>query len=117
MIIITPDTNGNIALGQQGENEARTVQFDISNWISEFGNGEVKVLLQRFIDANPYAVHISQSDNIISWIVTNTDTAIAGYSKVQLTYTNNMTIIKSAIYTGVVLKSLGQEVQPPDDNI
>ena len=49
-----------IDLGLQGENLARTLEFDISDWRAEYGEGTVQLLHRRFGDRDPYPAAIEQ---------------------------------------------------------
>ena len=46
-MITVNDTNYLIKLGFQGESEARTVQFDYSDWVARYGAGEILLYNQR----------------------------------------------------------------------
>ena len=45
-----------IDLGLQGENLARTLEFDISEWRAEYGEGTVQLLHRHIVD-QPYRVN------------------------------------------------------------
>ena len=106
--------NKRIYIGRAGENEVETVQFDIHPWIEEFGEGNVILLIQRPQDLAPYPVEVSVEDGIVTWAVTSADTQYIGMGAIQLRYTVDEQVKKSAVWSVYVERSLGTETEPPE---
>lgn len=103
-----------IPIGRQGENEVETVQFDISGWAEEYGDGTFTLLHQRSRDTAPYECPIAIDGETVSWIIRNTDTAYGGLGEAQLIYTVNEAVAKSVIFKTKTYNSLDGEVVFPD---
>lgn len=102
-----------ILVGKQGENRSRTLQFDYSAWLKEFGEGLVTIVYQRSEDASPYPISVEQSNGIATWHPSSADTQYAGSGVMEITYVVNDVIAKSVTYCTLVAESLGQSVDPP----
>ncbi len=101
-------------LGRQGENLARALVFDVSEWRAEYGEGTVQLLNQRSRDTAPYPAAIEQEGDQVIWPLTSADTACAGGGKMQLLYFVGDVLAKQAIYMTHVVKSLGQPGEVPE---
>ena len=111
VINVNSSTKTNIFLGNQGENGVTQIQFDVSEWQTEFGEGSLTVVAQRHGDDLPYPVVIS--NNI--WTVSDADTAKRGTGKIQVAWVVNGKIKKSVIHNTLVEPSLDENtVDPPD---
>lgn len=66
-----------ISIGRQGENLARRVEFDLSEWVSVYGDGVAELIYQRPGDAAPYPVAAVREGSTLVWTVSNLDTAVA----------------------------------------
>ena len=104
-----------ITLGRRGENEVAKVQFDCSAWFTEFGSGVVSLLVKRNGDESAYPVALTADGNIFEWTVTATDTQFVGEGCAELVFTVNNQIAKSAVYTTLVLKDIGEPSATPPD--
>ncbi len=104
-IIVKPGEE--IALGKRGENLARCAVFDISDWVTTYGEGTVHLLHQRNGDKIPYPCVVEMENGLVCWVITNTETEIAGRGLVELQYWVDETIAKSATYNTRVAKSMG----------
>lgn len=106
-----------IPLGRLGENEATVVVFDITNWVSTFGDGGVFSLLnvRSETENTAYPCDIDRVGNEVRWEVKSADVANVGYGKCELVYMVGDTIAKSEVFTTVVGKALtgGGEVPEP----
>lgn len=106
---------GRIALGIQGEHNARKVSFsDAEIWKEKFGEGRFELLHQRNGDEAPYPIILTVENNIPYWYVTNSDTAIAGSGKCELRYLVNDVVIKSCTFITDVAPSLGEGTEAPE---
>lgn len=77
MIQIYANNNTTISLGRQGENLARQVVFDLSDWLSGYGDGVAELIYQRPADKNPYPVAAIREGGTLVWNVSGLDTAAA----------------------------------------
>ena len=100
--------------GVQGENEARSIQFDIEPWVTELGDGVVTATAKRSQDSQPYPVTVTKDGNIVTWKPTSTDTAYAGVGSFQLEYTVDSVLAKTCIWSTMVAPSLDPAGDPPD---
>lgn len=87
-----------IPLGHRGENEAREVVFDLTDYISTYGPGTARLLHQRDGDPAPYIVPAVQADSTLTWTVTDEDTAAPGTGSAELQWTVNNVLAKSDIW-------------------
>lgn len=100
--------------GVQGENESRSIQFDITPWVEELGDGAVTATAKRPQDSQPYPVTVTKVGNIVTWKPTSTDTAFAGVGSFQLEYTVGSVLAKTCIWSTMVAPSLDPAGDPPD---
>ena len=91
-----------IPIGVQGENDARTVVFDIHRWIEDYGNGSALLVHQRPGDAEPYPVTTTQKAGTVEWSVQQADIIAGAPGRAQLSYQVGDNIVaRSPIYTTV----------------
>lgn len=106
---------GQICLGKQGENLARSVCFDEPiEWKEIFGEGRCELLHQRNGDSAPYPVVLESRDDKVCWKITASDTAIAGEGKCELRYIVNDIVVKSKLWKTDVLEALGEGTEAPE---
>lgn len=67
-----------IDIGYTGEQEFRTVQIDMSEWVAKVPNGTPILMYIRPGESEPYPVEITYADNIITWSVTDGDLGTVG---------------------------------------
>lgn len=102
-------------VGYEGENDARGFAFDYSAWSEEYGSGVLQMLLQRQGDADPYPVVLSAGENGTAiWTPSATDTAVRGSGEIQLIYTVDEVVAKTAVVRVLIDRSLGASGDPPD---
>lgn len=63
-----------IPLGREGENNARQIVFDLTEFINLYGPGTAQLLYQRPKDERPYIREIEQDDSTATWILGLWDT-------------------------------------------
>lgn len=103
-----------IKLGRRGENQARKVVFDVlRKWREGYGEGVASLIVQRNGDAQPYPVTLTEEDGVLVWLVSSTDTAVAGEGAAELRYTVGDTIVKSQIYKTRVRDTLEDSGETP----
>ena len=104
-----------IPIGRVGERNVRTVEFDISDWITKFGEGLVSLLIRRSKEDVVYPALISRDGQTITWNVSDTDTAVKGIGKGELIYTVNDKVKKGTVFNFMVSEALtGTSETPPE---
>ena len=115
MAVIVPAIAGKVIhIGRAGENLATTVQFDVADWLEEFGSSGTFSLFVQQGGGQIYPQTITEpgtNQTIVSWNVTNSNTATIGLGKCELVYSIQEVIVKSVIYDIVVTNSLDMEAQ------
>ena len=99
-----------IAIGRQMENNYRQIIFDCSGFGVEVAS--VTLVHLRSQDVAPYIVDSSSTDQL-TWTVTNTDTAYAGYGKAELRITFTNGLAKSVVFTTMVIQSITADTTIP----
>lgn len=109
------DIRISIPIGRSGERNIRSVEFDISDWVSEFGEGTAVLLLKRSGESVVYPAEITQNDGLVVWAVTDTDTAVKGIGRGELVYTVGDKTKKGTVFRFVVNEALtGDTENPPE---
>lgn len=105
-----------LQVGYQGENEVTDVLFDISSWITEFGEGVAQLRVKRpgNSEDESYFLSLIITDGKAVWTVSETDTANKGNGKVQLSYMVGNIVKKAVIYPYKVGKSIVGADNPVD---
>ena len=105
-----------LQVGYQGENEVTDVLFDISSWITEFGEGVAQLRVKRpgNSEEESYVLSLTITDGKAVWTVSDTDTANKGNGKVQLSYMVGNIVKKAVIYPYKVGKSIVGADNPVD---
>ena len=115
MLTIHAIPGRNIVLGREGENLARQVVFDISEWRSSYGDGTVSLIAQRHGDAEPYPCNITVDGDTITWPITSADTACPDYGHCELRYSVGDVLVKSEMWRTFVADALGTpQPEPPE---
>ena len=106
-----------LALGRRGENLARKVVFDVSDWEAEYGHGVVELIAQRTGEEAPYPVAVRREDTFVLWDLTSADTAVAGsYGRCELRWYVGDILVKSKIWRTWVEPAMDtpSETAPPE---
>lgn len=105
-----------LQVGYQGENEVTDVLFNISSWITEFGEGVAKLRVKRpgNSEDESYVLSLIITDGKAVWTVSETDTTNKGNGKVQLSYMVGNIVKKAVIYPYKVGKSIVGADNPVD---
>lgn len=114
-MIVNAKPSGILSLGRTGENQARSIRFDISHWVMDFGPGVVELVHQRSGDPYPYPVVVSQDGNYVTWNITATDTAMVGLGRCELRYYAGDALAKSETWMTKVLPALGDASETPPE--
>ena len=115
MVTIHAISGRTLALGREGENLARQVVFDISEWRASYGDGTVSLIAQRHGDAEPYPCNIIVDGDTVTWPITSADTACPDYGHCELRYSVGDVLVKSEMWRTFVADALGTpQPEPPE---
>lgn len=107
-----------IWLGRKGENEFRRIEVEVSEWLRDYPNGTISVVYHR-PDGAIYLPSVTTNGNVTSWLVTATDTAIAGKGEVEYRITDGDIIGKSVKIPTMVSAAINATTDapapPPED--
>ena len=105
MKIIKADPFSLIDLGRRGENSARCVVFDISDWIKTYGHGVAQLAAEPPSSSAPYPCAVTAEGDKLIWEITSADTSVAGEGKCELSYYVGEQLVKSCIYQTYIFYS------------
>lgn len=103
-----------IDLGYRGENLARQVVFDLSEWRSTYGNGTAMLIAQLPGETAPYPCVCLREDNKLLWQLSAADTSVAGQGKCELSYYVGEQLVKSAVFSTYIAESLAPIGEAPE---
>jgi len=111
--------NTYVVLGQYGENEARTLQFDVTEWANAFSGATYTIVVQLPGDSGEcYTATtstVTEDDaTIVQWTVTNSDTSVVGKGYAEIRATVGDVLCKSAVFSTEVKPALGESGEYPD---
>ena len=105
-----------IFLGKSGENNARMIRFDVSDWIGEFGGeGTAALLHRRAGDDQPYPARLERNGGAAEWLISSADVEKAGKGQAELQYIVGDVVVKSRTYETITDQSLGEGGEVPPD--
>lgn len=107
MITTNAATGHTLLLGREGENLARSMIFDIADWISAYGDGTASLIAQRSGDTEPYPCTVTVDGSFVTWLVTAVDTARQGHGKCELRYAVGDVLVKSETWRTYTADALG----------
>lgn len=87
-----------IHLGVQGENDARTIEIDVTEWMKSYPAGTVSVWNKRngeTINYTPTGIEYDADEKILSWTPSGVDTFYAGAGWCGIILTENGVVKKS----------------------
>lgn len=102
-------------LGRAGENGAAKICVDVTAWLHEFPSGSGALLYKR-PDGLVYPLTTALDGGQLYAVLTSVDTAISGMCRVEAQWLDGTTVIKSAIYEGAVVASLGEAGSVPESS-
>lgn len=108
--MILVEKMGSIDIGRQGENLARTIQIDVSSLLAKWPDAIITMLVKRKTDVDPYFANTTVMDGILSWPITNVETAVVGDGKIEIQAISGNVIEKSVIGSFRVTSSLSGSV-------
>lgn len=110
----SPDCNGRIFIGYQGENEATQVAIDVTGWQELYGSGSFTLVHRRSGDDGGYPIVPTLQGETLLWNVTNSDTANKGHGALQVLYIVDEVIAKSITFVTITGASVDDSADPPD---
>lgn len=105
---------GAVQLGKQGENLARQIQIYLTPFINTYGNGTAVLLHQRNGDNSPFPVVAVETEDMLLWNVTATDTAKVGAGLLELQWIVGETLAKSVTWSTRVMPALEASGEEPE---
>ena len=106
MKLFKPEDISTLCLGVQGENKSRIIQIDVSDWLKEFPNANINILVTRPTETTPYIANTSVINGIFTWLISDSDTTYSGLGKAELRATQDDIIKKSLTYLTSIKESL-----------
>ena len=108
------DLPARVSVGYVGENAFRSLQIDVSAWLTAYPSGIVSAVYQR-PDGETYPVELSQSGTVVGWCPEARDLIAAGYGKLELQIRSGEVVGKSAAVSVYIARALeaGEEPDPP----
>ena len=104
-----------ISLGICGENNARQIVFDISDWLDTYGPGTAYLVARRSGDVAPYPAVVEQDGSSVTWTLTSADTGKSGHGQAELVYTIGGTIVKSRVWDTYTADAITDNTETPPD--
>lgn len=78
---------GSIKMGVWDTLNVKSAKFDISRWVSTYGEGQLVIVALRPGESIPYEpTGVSVEGGIATWTFDETDTAVSGYGSAALAY-------------------------------
>lgn len=104
-----------IKLGRRAETNVTQVTFDLSELITEFGDGTATLMVKRPIDTIVYPAEIQRNENTLTWTVTDIDTAFSGQGACELFWYVGEALAKTVVYQTYVSNDIGSDITDPPD--
>lgn len=101
-----------LRIGKTGENQFRTITFDVTPWVTVYPGGEILGVYRR-PDGQAYPVPIRRTGNTASWTVTETDLVIAGQGEIELRIVCGAIVGKSSRFICLVTEAIEPGENPP----
>lgn len=104
-----------VYLGRSGENLARTVKIDVSEWLDRWPGASIHILHRPRGSEGYYIADTALEGGMLTWVITAADVAAPGRGRLEIRATEGETIKKSMIGVTIVDASLtGNGTEPPD---
>jgi hypothetical protein len=117
---IYADNKSILSLGRRGEDLARQVVFDVTEWQSLYGPGVAELIYRRPCDDRPHVMEIEQKGTLALWTITDWHTATSeGEGECELRYYPVEGTVKSKTWRTYVEKAMDtpSEEDPPDPEV
>ena len=106
-----------IAIGYQGEVNARFVDLDISDMMAKWPDAVPSIVHKRRGDKEAYPVNTERNGNTLRWYFSSVDAAVRGFGEAQviMATTDGSIVSKSKVIETVVNRSIeaGEDVPEP----
>ena len=109
-----------VTIGRVGENNFQTLQIDMTEWLKDMPDGIPSLVVIRpgETDDDAYIADTTFSNNILTWVITSSDTAKTGTGTIQvwleeLDGTTTTRRGKSAMIATRVYEAIGQRTVTP----
>lgn len=106
-----------VNLGKRGENDALTVEFDVTNWLQKWPSADFVIVAKRSEDDTPYIADTAKNGKILTWNIHAYDTDLQGYGIAQIRAVEGNTLKKSSIFKTFVADSIIAETIEPDQPV
>lgn len=107
-----------VQLGRRGENLANAIGIDVQAWLDAWPDAEISVIVLRPGESTGYpAENVSIADGVLSWVVTNVETAFAGVGSFEVRATSGDVLKKSVVTAFEVCKCISCDIEtdePPE---
>ncbi len=103
-----------IDLGHRGENLARQVVFDLTEWLEAYGNGTALLVAQLPNAPTPYPCSVVREGDALLWRLSASDTSVAGKGRCELSYYVGEQLVKSAVFQTYIAESLAPAGAVPE---
>jgi len=100
------DEVSTLDLGHQGENLAKTIDIDVSEWLLQYPNANINIVVLRSGDTTPYIANTTVANGVLSWVLTSSDTELAGIGRAEVRATVEGLIKKSTVIMTKVKEGL-----------
>lgn len=110
------DNLARLFIGLQGESNARQIDIDMSEWMRDWPDAKVDVLVQRPGEDNTYPVKTELRGGHLLWTPKREDVLIAGMGKTQIVLTDKNDVeLRSRVVQTIIGESIaGTEGDAPD---
>ena len=100
-------------IGRAGENAGRRIVFDCASALTDLSGAEVKCVMKRPYDLQPYLAELSASGTDYTLTLADRDVAVPGDVMLELRVLKDGLRLKSALFYGHVDQSLQGEGDQP----
>ena len=104
---------GSLTLGYVGENDHTQIRINCASVFADYPSAVVSMTVKA-PSGVVYPREVETDGQIVIWTITDSDTASAGNGQIQLTFTEDGTIVKTVIAVTTVRASLVGDNPPPD---
>lgn len=112
------DNLARLFIGLQGESNARMIDIDMSEWMRDWPDAKVDVLVQRPGEDNTYPVETKLRGGHLLWTPKREDVLIAGMGKAQIILTDKNDVeLRSRVVQTIIGESIAGtegEAQDPE---
>lgn len=102
-------------IGRVGENEYRSVVVNVSEWLDDYPDGEIRFTFQRPDGETYFPENVTRFGNLCVWTPTSNDLSIDGNGMLELTLFSGTVIGKSVTVTTRTCESLVPSGNKPDE--